>query len=178
GVAVASAGGQAQAGKAGIAHVPRVGGRHGVAAEPEETIGAALEAVRRLRAAAAVPDQVVAVARGLEDLLLLLDGLAAERVARGIVERQNLPLARVGDRQLGDERGERSRVGEPLRERVARAQQRIASQEAVAAERFTRPKQAAREAERRIEPALERGLETGDIDVEIAQEPLRGFAPT
>src|SRR5262249_55851018 len=177
GLAAAFALRQAQAGKARIAHVPRIGGRHGVAAEPEEAVGAALEAVRRLLAAAAVPDQVVAVARGLEDAPLLLGRAAGERVACGVVERQKLPLARLGDRQLGDELGERPRVGQALRERVARPQQRIAGQQDVTAERFTREKQAARKPERRIEPTVERGLETRYIDAEIAQQGLGDIAP-
>src|SRR5437879_6532865 len=57
---------QPQAREARITHVAQVRRRHGVAAKPEEPMGAALEAVGNLLAAAADPDQVVAIARALE----------------------------------------------------------------------------------------------------------------
>src|SRR5262249_48618615 len=137
---------KSKAGKARITHVAHVGGGYRVAAESEEAEGAALEAVRHLLAAAADLDQVVAVARGLENLFLLLDRLAGERTASGVEQRQQLPPALLRDRQIGDERIERPGVGEALRDRVAGAQQGLAGHQHVAAERFARQEQPAREA--------------------------------
>ena len=94
---------QPEAVEAGIAEVARVRGRHRVASEPEESERAPLKAVRRFFAAAAEPDEIVAVADGLEDGALLLDGPARERIARRVVERQQLRLALRRDRKRGDE---------------------------------------------------------------------------
>ena len=103
---------QCQSLESGIAQIARVGGRHGVAAEPEEAEGAALEAVRRLLAAAAVPGEIVTVARGLQDRELLVRRSAGERIAPAVVERQQLRLARIRDRERRYELGERPGIGE------------------------------------------------------------------
>src|SRR5262245_4120356 len=103
---------QAQAVEARIAELAGVAGRHRVAPEPEEAERAALEAVRDLLAAAAGTSEVIAVARPLEDFQLLLSGLAGERIARTVVEREQLCLARRRDRKRGHELGERLGVGE------------------------------------------------------------------
>jgi phosphoenolpyruvate carboxylase len=79
---------QAQAIEARIAELAGVAGRHRVASEPEEAERAALEAIRDLFAAAAGASEVIAVARPLEDFQLLLGGLAGERIARTVVERE------------------------------------------------------------------------------------------
>ena len=85
---------QAQAVEARIAELAGVAGRHRVASEPEEAERAALKAVRDLLAAAARSGEVIAVTRALEDFQLLLGGLAGERIARVVVEREQLRLAR------------------------------------------------------------------------------------
>ena len=59
-----------QAGEARIAEIARLGGRHRVAAEPEEAERAALEAVRHLLAAAADFGQIVAIAGAFQELAL------------------------------------------------------------------------------------------------------------
>ena len=118
--AARSAGGrQIEPAEAGIALVAHVGGRHRVAAEAEEAERAALEAVRDLLVAAADLDQVIAIARALEQLQLLVDGSSGERIARRRIEREELRLARLGDRQARDELGERLGVGEPAADVVA-----------------------------------------------------------
>src|SRR6516162_10238954 len=103
---------QAQAVEARIAALAGVAGRHRVASEPEEAKRAALEAVCNLFAAAAGSGEVIAVARPLEDFQLLLGGLAGERIARTVVEREQLCFARRRDRERGHELGERLGVGE------------------------------------------------------------------
>ena len=81
--AVRSAGGrQIEPAEAGIAVFADVGRRHRVASQAEEAVGAALEAVGDLLVAAADLDQIVAIARGLEQFELLVDGPAGERIAR------------------------------------------------------------------------------------------------
>src|SRR5262249_38113709 len=103
---------QPQAVEARIAEFAGIAGRHRVAAEPEETERAALKAVRNLFTAAARSGQVIAVTRALEDFQLLLGGLAGERIARAVVEREQLRLARRRDRKRGHELGERLGVSE------------------------------------------------------------------
>src|SRR6516162_2514919 len=103
---------QAQAVETRIAELAGVAGRHCVASEPEEAERAALEAVGDLFAAAAGAGEVIAVTRPLEDFQLLLGGLAGERIARTVVEREQLCLARRGDRKRGHELAERLGVGE------------------------------------------------------------------
>src|SRR5262249_17071542 len=101
-----------QAVEARITELAGVAGSHRVASEPEEAERAALEAVCNLFAAAARPSEVIAVTRALENFQLLLGGLARERIARHVVEREQLCLARRRDRERGHELGERLGVGE------------------------------------------------------------------
>src|SRR6266545_657027 len=93
---------QPEARKARIAHVAQIGRRHGVRAEAEEAVGAALEAVGDLLAAAANFDQVVAIARALEQLELLVNAAARERITRRIEQREQLAATYFRNRQVGD----------------------------------------------------------------------------
>jgi hypothetical protein len=128
-----------------------------------------LEAVRDFVAAAAIADQVVAVARGLENLELFLHGASGERVARTVIERNELCLAGVGNREPGHEG-----VGRPIRptrpHAVAfRQGKRIATHQGIPSERLAGEKDRARKSERRVEPAIESSLEPAYVDTEVAQ---------
>ncbi len=158
--------------EARIAQIACVGGRHRVAAEPEEAERAALEAVRRLRAAAAEFHEIVAVAGALEQLELGLDGTAGERIAPAVVKRDELRLARLGDRKRGDEVGQRLGVGEAAGECVGTPHRRLAGHQHVTPERLAGEEHAARQPERGVERALEGGLEPLDLDTELAQQRL------
>ena len=107
-------------------------------------MGAALEAVGDLLAAAADPDQVVAIAGVFEKLELLVNAAARERIARGVKEREQLATARLCDRQLGDELSERPRIGERACLRISRNREWIARHQRVTPVVLTRQEQAAR----------------------------------
>src|SRR5579862_6765966 len=96
--------GEAKAGKPRIAERAQVRCRHGVAAESEEIERAALEAVGDLRPGTAMTDQVVAIARRLEELELFVGGPTRERVACAIIKTLELRLAGIRQRQRGNER--------------------------------------------------------------------------
>src|SRR5262249_42385775 len=121
-------------------------------------------------AAAADLDEIIAVARALEDVGLLLRALAGERVVPGIEQRGQLRLARGRDRELRDHLGARSGPG------AAGVGHRVAGNEDVAPEYLARKEHAAGEAERRIEVALEGGLEARDLDAKRLQQPLGDVA--
>jgi len=61
-------GGKFKSGEAGIAEAAQIERRHRIAAKPKKPERAALKAVRHLLAAAANPDQIIAVARGFQKL--------------------------------------------------------------------------------------------------------------
>ena len=145
----------AEAVEAGIAEVARVGRRHGVASEPEESERAPLKAVRRFLAAAAQPGQIIAVAGGLEDVAFLLDRPARERIARAVIERAQLHLALRRDWKRGDELVKRPGVARRSRDLVGSSRRGLARHQHVAPEGFARKEHAADEAERRIELAIE-----------------------
>ena len=79
-------------------------------------------------------------------------------------------LARLRDRKLGHEFGERPGIGETARELVGAARRRLARHQEVASEGLAREEQAARKAKRGIERPLESGLEACDLDAEVAQQ--------
>ena len=146
---------------------------------PKKSERAALEAVGDLVAAAADLDQesrdssCVLSSSSFSSTVLPASG---SRVP--VVERDELRLARVGDRKSRDELGERlarcaSRGSMSSRDHG----QRIAGHQRVAAECLAREEHAARQAERGIEIALERGLEARDVDAELAQQALGDVAP-
>ncbi len=157
-----------QAGEARIAEIARIGGRHRVAAEPEEAERAALEAVRHLLAAAADFGQIVAIAGALQKLAFLVRRLAGQRIGRAGIERDDLRLARLRNRKRRHELGQRLGIAP----RVAFIAAGVAGHQHVAAERLAVEERAAREPQRRIEPALEGGLEPRDVHAEIAQQAL------
>src|SRR5215813_753503 len=159
--------GQSKPVEARIAGLARVGGRDRVAAERIEVERAPLEAVGDLFAAAANFDEVVAVARLLEERELLLFALARERIGLSLIEGQELQPALIGDRELGDEFRDRLAVAALRRDIVAHHGLGIAGRQHVAAEALAREKDAARELKRRIEHTLERGLEAVDVDAEL-----------
>ena len=167
---------QPEAVEAGIAEVARVRGRHRVASEPEESERAPLKAVRRFFAAAAEPDEIVAVADGLEDGALLRDGPAHERIARRVVQRQQLRLAVRRDRKRGDEVLQRLGIGQDPRALVGSSRRGLARHQHVASERLAREEHPAGEPERRIERAIEGALEPRDLDSELAQQRFRHLA--
>ena len=167
---------QPEALEPGIAEIARVRGRHRVASEPEEAQRAALKAVRHFFAAAAEPDEIVAVAGGLEDLALLLDAPARERIARSVIERTQLRLALRRDRERGDELAERPGIGQTTRALVGASRRRLARHQQIASEGFARKEHAAGEPERRIERAVEGALEPRGVDPELAQKCLRHVA--
>src|SRR5262249_12178441 len=167
---------QAEAGEAGGSEIARVGGGHRVATEPEEAQRAALETVRRLLAQAADLGEIVAIAGALEERDLFLDSPAGKRIARGVVERDELRLAGVRDRKAGHAFGEWLGVGETAAGLVGAAGGRLARDQHVAAEGLARKKGAARKPERGIEHALERGLEALNGDAEVAQQALGDLA--
>ncbi len=74
-----------QSGKAGITEAAQIERRHRVAAEPEEAERTALEAIRHFLATAAKLDEIIAIARGLEDFELCIGRSAGELIAGGIV---------------------------------------------------------------------------------------------
>src|SRR5262249_38719149 len=136
----------------------------------------ALKAVRDLLAAAAGSGEIIAVARALEDFQLLLGGLAGERIARVIVEREQLRLARRRDRKRGHELAERLGAGAPARASVIPSGGGAPRHQKVAPEAPARKEHAARQSERGIERALKGGLEPFDLDAEIAQKPFGNVA--
>ena len=159
-----------QAGEARIAEIARVGGRHRVAAEPEEAERAALEAVRDLLAAAADFGQIVAVAGAFEKLALLVRRLAGQR----IVPRRNRAPRSAPCSPPKSETRTRTRQA-AWRCRAARCLRRCRGSPVTSTSRpnASRLKNMPRERpERRIELALEGGLEPGDVDAKIAQQAL------
>src|SRR5262249_27853410 len=118
----------------------------------------------------------IAVTRALEDFQLLLGGLAGERIARVVVEREQRRVARRRDRKRGHELAERLGVGKPTRAFVNPPGRRFARDQQVAPEGLARKEHAARQSERGIERALEGGLEPRDLDAEIAQKPFGNAA--
>src|SRR5437763_17071198 len=90
---------QTERGEPGIAGIARIRGGHRVAADREEIERAALEAIRHLLAAAADPDEIIAVAGALEDGGLLRFALAGERVLALLIESDQLCLAGLRDRE-------------------------------------------------------------------------------
>src|SRR5262245_42668677 len=161
---------QLQTGKAWIAQIAHICGRHRVAAQPEKAERAALEAVRDLLVATPDFREPVTIAGTLEQPELFGIGFAAERVACRIVERDELRLARLRYREIGDEVGDWPRIGQPARSRVAGRDQAVARHQQIAAEGLAVEEQATRQAKRRVELAVERGLEARDIDAELAQQ--------
>src|SRR5262249_12583431 len=137
---------------------------------------AALKAVRDLFAAAARSGEVIAVTRALQDFQLLLGGLAGERIARVVVEREQLRLAHRRDRKRGYELAERLGVGEAAGAFVGPSARRFARHQHVAPEGLARKEHAAGQPERGVELALEGGLEPLDLDAEIAQKPFGDVA--
>src|SRR5262249_11481260 len=103
---------QAQAVEARIAELAGIGGRRRGASGPGEADRAALEAVCVLFADATLSGEENAVARPIEDFQLLRGGLAGERIARTVVEREQLCLARRRDRKRGHELAKRLGVGQ------------------------------------------------------------------
>src|SRR5437867_12041642 len=79
--------------EARIAGLARVGGRDRIDAERIEIVRATLIAVGDLLGTATGLDQVVAVARLLQECELLLDALARKRIVLPFVERDQLGLA-------------------------------------------------------------------------------------
>lgn len=136
---------QAERIEPGIAEIARIGGRHRVAAEPEEPERAALEAIGGFLAQTAVAHQIVAIARALEQRELLRDRAAGERIARTLMEREELRPARRRDRKVGDESGKRARIGKAARGRIGAAPRRLAGDQRVAAERLASKEHAARQ---------------------------------
>ena len=112
----------------------------------------------------------------LEELDLLLDAAAGERIARAVVEREQLGLARLRDREGRHELGERLGIGEAPGDLVGAPRRRLARHQQVASEGLAREEDAARKPERGIERALEGGLEALHPDAEITQQTLRDFA--
>ena len=162
--------------KAGITELASICRRNRVASKSEEAESSALEAVRHLLAAAAELGEIVAVARALENRELLLGGPAGERIARTVVERDELRLALVRDRKGGDELGQRLGIGETARNRVGRPRRRLARHQRIASEGLAREEDAARQAERGVESSLKGALEARELDSEIVQQALRHFA--
>ena len=74
-----------QSGKAGIAKIAQVERGHRIATEPEKSERTAGKAVRHLLAATANLDQIIPIARGLEDPRFFLRRFAGKRIARRIV---------------------------------------------------------------------------------------------
>src|SRR6185437_14364088 len=85
---------QAKTDETRIAERTRVLGRDRIRAKPVVAERPALEAVRRLLGAAANLDEIVAIAGALEQSALFVDALAMERIALGVVERDQLLFAR------------------------------------------------------------------------------------
>src|SRR5260370_34420240 len=130
-------GGKAKADEARITEATKLERRHRVAAETEEAERAALETIRHLLVAAAKLDQIVPIARGLENFKLLLGRFAGERIASGVVQRKQLSLAGIRNRHRRDKTCPRFARVHPAR------QKRIAGNEHVAAEAFAVEKHAA-----------------------------------
>src|SRR5262249_148586 len=153
---------QAKAPKTRIAEVAHVSRRHRVAANAKEPQGAPLKAVGGFVAQAANLDQIVAIACRFENLLLLLDGSVGQRIGLIVIRRYELGRGDFGNRVLGDQFTDRFYVGavcgSPAESRG------IANDECVAAECFAREKQAARETERSVKVAIERGLKAYKVD--------------
>src|SRR4029077_4035082 len=106
-----------------------------------------------------------------ENLRFFLGRLTGQRISAVIIEREQLLFAGIGNGHG------RNKVLE-LRARIrARGQQCVADNERVAAECFAIEKYAARQTERQIEAAVERTLEPGEFDAEIAQEAFGHIAP-
>ena len=146
-----------QAGEARIAEIARLGRRHRVAAEPEEAERTALKAVRRLLAAAADLRQIVAIAGALQNVALFRRATCPPADRSGAaVERDDLRLARLRDRKARHEFGQRLGVAAA---RLPSSLPGIAGHQHVAAEGLAVEEHAARQPERRIEIALEGGLE-------------------
>ena len=163
---------QAEPGEARIAGVTRVAGRHGIASEREEIERASLEAVRDLLVAAQHFDQIVAVARLLQQLRLFVVALAGERILLLLEQADQLRLALGRDRELRDEFAQRLGVEQVRAEVVGQHGHRVAGGEHVAPERLACKEHPARQLERRIEPALEGGIEARDVDAEILEQTL------
>ena len=162
--------GKPQPGEARIAEIARLGGRHRVAAEPEEAERAALETVRRFLAAAAVFHQIVAIAGALRECRSFPHGFARKRIAPAGIKRNDLCLARLRDRKAGHEFAKRFALGRLVSSSSRTAG--IACDQHVAAERLAVEEHATREPQRRIEAALEGRLEPRDVDPKIAQQAL------
>ena len=160
----------AETGKAGIPEISHIGGRHRVAAKSEEIERTALEAIRRLGAAAAEPHEVVAIARAPKQLCFFLHRPAGQRIARRVIEREQLIPARRRDRKPGDHlAGQATAIAGSTPDQVTGHQH-------VTPERLARKERCARKPQRAVEFAIEGGVEFGDIHPELAQHPLRDSA--
>ena len=168
--------GKAEVGKTRIASLLGERGRDRVAAEPIEVERAALEAVRDLLVVFEHFDEEIAVAGAVERRGFLRDGFARIWVERLLMEFEELRLASIGHRKLRDEFGDRLGVEHAGRKIVRHRRHRVAGHQRVAPEGFAREEHAAREPERGIELALERGLEPRDVDAKVPQQGLGGIA--
>src|SRR5262249_31157138 len=132
--------GQLEPGKPRIAERAEVCRGNRVASQSKKAEGAALETVRRLLIAAADFDQVIPVTRSPEQQELFLSRFAGERIARFIIEPQQLPLAGLRDGEVSDDGGERSFMGTLSREFVFGCRNDVARYQHVTSERFARKK--------------------------------------
>src|SRR5262249_42678078 len=121
------------------------------------------------------PGEIVAVAGALENPELVLDRFSRERIAAAVIEREELPLAGGRDRKGGHQVGERLAAG-PARFVLAGQARGVTGDQRVTSETFAGKEERARETERRIEPALEGGLEARDLDAELLQQSFGDLA--
>src|SRR5262249_1804973 len=127
-----------------IADIVGVARRHRIAAEAEEALRAALEAVGGLLAQLHDLGQIVAVAGTFEQRLLPRRVAARERIARVAVKRDELGFARVRNREARDEFLDRLGVGPPPRRLVGLERSGVAGHQHVATEGFTGEEYSAR----------------------------------